>query len=417
MPILFVALLGLVMLVIERVRPGFQVPLTRSYLLRALLLNLIQLGLVRVFALSVDPFLAERSLFRLPLSGAWAALVGYFVLTFVFYFWHRARHEVPWLFRYVHQLHHSPARIDVLQAFYKHPLEILCNTLISGVVLFVLLGLSIEEASWAVALSGVGELIYHWNVRTPYGMGFVFQRPEMHREHHREGVHTHNFSDLPLWDFLFGTLLNPRTFEGRCGFGDAEHDFVGLLLGRRVGAVSHVAAMRRERTGRGWVRRRRTIVLTTFVVLASAQMFGRIFDWEALTGLAAASAASPAPKVFTAHEGLETFSSRVWLELRRPSGSETTDLTSEHGMTLSGPYNRRNVYGALVAYAPLLHHNEKTRPMFEAALKRALCGPEPLLRELVHPRSADPLIAVAIEHVPRPGTRTSLPLRVEVSCD
>jgi len=63
-------------------------------------------------------------------------------------------------------------------------------------------------------------MIYHWNIKTPYWMGFIFQRPEMHLVHHKEGWHHNNYSDLPIWDMLFGTFANPRKFEAKCGFKD-----------------------------------------------------------------------------------------------------------------------------------------------------------------------------------------------------
>jgi sterol desaturase/sphingolipid hydroxylase (fatty acid hydroxylase superfamily) len=53
------------------------------------------------------------------------AILGYFVITFVYYWWHRWRHEVPFLWRWLHQVHHSPARIEIITSFYKHPLEML----------------------------------------------------------------------------------------------------------------------------------------------------------------------------------------------------------------------------------------------------------------------------------------------------
>jgi sterol desaturase/sphingolipid hydroxylase (fatty acid hydroxylase superfamily) len=77
----------------------------------------------------------------------------------------------------------------------------------------------------------LAELFYHWNVRTPYWLGYVFQRPESHCVHHQEGVHSFNYSDLPVWDILFGTFRNPRRFDARCGFGEGEHRLAVMLAG------------------------------------------------------------------------------------------------------------------------------------------------------------------------------------------
>jgi len=42
------------------------------------------------------------------LSDGTGGVIGYLVSTFVFYWWHRWRHEVDWLWRGFHQIHHSP---------------------------------------------------------------------------------------------------------------------------------------------------------------------------------------------------------------------------------------------------------------------------------------------------------------------
>jgi sterol desaturase/sphingolipid hydroxylase (fatty acid hydroxylase superfamily) len=73
-------------------------------------------------------------------------------------------------------------------------------------------------------------------------MGFLFQRPESHLVHHAQGLHDYNYSDLPLWDILFGTFRNPREWNGRCGFGDAnEHRIVEMLLGVDVSHTEEAA--------------------------------------------------------------------------------------------------------------------------------------------------------------------------------
>src|SRR5690606_17003560 len=123
----------------------------------------------------------------------------------VFYWWHRARHDVNFLWLALHQIHHSPARIETITSFYKHPLEIVCNSLIIGFINHVILGVGLEGAAWTLLFSAVGEYFYHMNIATPRWVGLFFQRPEMHRIHHQLGRHYHNFSDIPLWDALFGT--------------------------------------------------------------------------------------------------------------------------------------------------------------------------------------------------------------------
>jgi sterol desaturase/sphingolipid hydroxylase (fatty acid hydroxylase superfamily) len=76
------------------------------------------------------------------------------------------------------------------------------------------------------------ELFYHWNIKTPRWVGYLIQRPESHCIHHQFGLHAFNYSDLPIWDILFGTFKNPTHFEGKCGLGEEnELKVKEMLLG------------------------------------------------------------------------------------------------------------------------------------------------------------------------------------------
>jgi sterol desaturase/sphingolipid hydroxylase (fatty acid hydroxylase superfamily) len=61
-------------------------------------------------------------------------------------------------------------------------------------------------------------IFQHCNVRTPRWLGYLIQRPESHTIHHGRGLHYYNFSDLPVFDLLFGTFRNPREYEMETGY-------------------------------------------------------------------------------------------------------------------------------------------------------------------------------------------------------
>jgi sterol desaturase/sphingolipid hydroxylase (fatty acid hydroxylase superfamily) len=230
----FVVAFAGAMMIAERLRPGRLWPKVAGWWPRALLLNGVQVLSVYVAGLTTDRWLGAHRPWSADALGLWGgAAVGYVVHTFVYYWWHRARHAVPLLWRWVHQVHHSPSRIEVVTSFYKHPVEIVANALVSALIVYVLLGLSPESAALVLMVSGLAELFYHWNVRTPYWLGFLVQRPESHCVHHQRGRHTGNFADLPLWDLLFGTFHNPRRAPRQCGFGaEIEQRLPDLLMGR-----------------------------------------------------------------------------------------------------------------------------------------------------------------------------------------
>jgi len=227
------------MFVIELLAPGRRWPHVTSWWLRAVALNGVQAAMVFIAGMTWDRWLQGVSLWNAEnyFGQTGGAVFGYLVITFIYYWWHRARHEVPFLWRWFHQVHHSPQRLEVITSFYKHPMEIVVNSMLSSTILYVLCGLSIEAAVLAILLTGLAELFYHWNVKTPHWLGYIIQRPESHCVHHQMGWHAQNYSDLPVWDMLFGTFHNPRTFEQACGFSDDRELRLGdMLLGDDVHA-------------------------------------------------------------------------------------------------------------------------------------------------------------------------------------
>ena len=231
-PVIVIAVAA-VMMAFEAARPGRTWPQVSGWWLRAALLNGVEVASVFVAGVAWDRWFVTHRLWsaeRLGVAGG--AIAGYLAITFFYYWWHRWRHELGFLWRWFHQVHHSPQRIEIITSFYKHPFEIFANSVISSAILYLVVGVSPQSASHAVLLTGLAELFYHWNVKTPYWLGFIIQRPESHCIHHQEGVHAHNYADLPLWDMLFGTFRNPRTWEARCGFGPVnEPRLLEMLFG------------------------------------------------------------------------------------------------------------------------------------------------------------------------------------------
>ncbi len=209
--------------VLERVVPGWRLPRVRTWPVRVLAINAVQFGVVIAAGATWERWCQGASLYDLSatLSPVTAGAFAYFIATFVFYWWHRWRHEVDWLWRHFHQIHHSPQRLEVITSFYKHPLEMVVNSIIGAVLVYVVLGLSLEAGAVYTLCTALGEFFYHTNCRTPRWIGFVFQRPEMHRIHHERGMHRDNYGDIVWWDMLFGTWRNPAVWDGACGF-DAE---------------------------------------------------------------------------------------------------------------------------------------------------------------------------------------------------
>ena len=180
-------------------------------------------GFIVTFALSavlpalIVPWLSPIRVLDLSAWGIWAALPALVLTTFFTYWTHRIQHRFDILWRAGHQLHHGVARIDVASSMIFHPID-LAVQFTATVLAASLLGVTAQAAG----IAGVGGffigVFQHWNVRTPQWIGYLIQRPESHCLHHERDVHARNFGDLPVWDMIFGTFLNPKAVDVAVGF-------------------------------------------------------------------------------------------------------------------------------------------------------------------------------------------------------
>ncbi|MGV9010291.1 sterol desaturase family protein [Brevundimonas sp.] len=178
-----------------------------------------------------SPWIEGRSVFGLAgkMDVVSASLLTFMVSSLVAYWWHRAIHRSDRLWRWVHQLHHSPVRIEALTAFYVHPFDALLAALLNAVVAYVILGVDGVAAGLSLTYVTLFNLVAHADLKTPWWLGFLTQRPEMHRVHHERGKHANNYG-LPLWDMMFGTWRNPRSGWIECGFPDDKERLIGQML-------------------------------------------------------------------------------------------------------------------------------------------------------------------------------------------
>jgi sterol desaturase/sphingolipid hydroxylase (fatty acid hydroxylase superfamily) len=218
--------------VCERIFPGRELPESPTWYLRALLLNSCQIAIVVLSGILWSRWLPARPLFHFshPHHSVLEGLMGWFLGTFFFSWWHRARHDSNFLWRVCHQIHHSPARIELLTAFYKHPIEIAADSMLTATILYLILGASVEAGVWYNVFAAFGEYFYHSNIRTPRWVGFFLQRPEHHSIHHQLDLHKFNYGDIALWDQLFGTFREAEDFVLKCGFPDDHEKNLGRML-------------------------------------------------------------------------------------------------------------------------------------------------------------------------------------------
>lgn len=216
--IIILAMLGLLILW-EVIRPGRQQEKAKGWHLRAIVMFVVYFYLSSYLPLFWDSYLGEYQLFDLQTINPYlAALIAVLIFELLVYVWHRAMHQNKLLWRAFHQMHHSAERVDVLGSFYFSPLDMVGFTLLGSLTLVLIIGVSPEAASYFLYVSIFLAAFQHTNIKTPQWLGYIVQRPESHSVHHGTGIHRYNYSDLPLFDLLFGSFKNPKDFVEKTGF-------------------------------------------------------------------------------------------------------------------------------------------------------------------------------------------------------
>lgn len=157
-------------------------------------------------------------------------LAGWLAFSFFYYWLHRFEHRVDFLWRFVHQLHHSAERVDIAGFTYVHPLDIMTQTALMWLVCNPLLGLDPLAAAWIGLYTGITSMVQHLNVPTPRFLVWLMQRPEDHLWHHELGKHDGNFSDWPVWDMIFRTYKSGDSKPAAYSFGHPTWTLLGKIL-------------------------------------------------------------------------------------------------------------------------------------------------------------------------------------------
>lgn len=151
---------------------------------------------------------------------------------FVVYWFHRACHRVPLLWRF-HAVHHTSEHLDWLAAHREHPLDGLFTMACLNLPA-LLLGVRMEVLAGVAVFRGLWSIFVHSNVRLPLGpLRVLLGAPELHHWHHARVETTHNFANLAPWlDWVFGTYHCPEG-EERWPLGIPEawpRSYLRLLL-------------------------------------------------------------------------------------------------------------------------------------------------------------------------------------------
>jgi sterol desaturase/sphingolipid hydroxylase (fatty acid hydroxylase superfamily) len=156
---------------------------------------------------------------RLGLGGLGGALLSILLFDLWMYAWHRANHQIPFLWRF-NRVHHTDPALDCTTALRFHPGEFLLSGL-ANLPVIVALGMTLQTFVVAVIL------FHHSNLVVPEpidrGLRRLMVPPSMHRVHHSEipSETDSNYGTIfSFWDRLFGSLrLREDTQAIRFGIG------------------------------------------------------------------------------------------------------------------------------------------------------------------------------------------------------
>lgn len=168
-----------------------------------------------------------------------SATVAILVYELGIYVWHRTMHRNNLLWKVMHQMHHSAERLDTYGAFFFSPMDMIGFTLLGTVCFSMILGLQPAAVTIMLLVTNFFAIFQHANIKTPVWLGYIIQRPESHAIHHGKGIHAYNYSDLPLYDMLFGTFKNPGEYVPETGFYNGASDrMLDMLMFRDVSEPS-----------------------------------------------------------------------------------------------------------------------------------------------------------------------------------
>lgn len=383
-----IVLILAILMILERIFPDQELKKVDGWWQWVVIINIFQLFAVVLASLTWENWLQNTNYFtsggfhlRNYMSPFWGGVIAYLINQWLFYHWHKARHNVYFLWILFHQFHHSPSRIETITSFYKHPLEIIIDSQIMAILLYSVLGLTSESSIWLSIFSGTGEFIYHMNIKTPKIIGYFFQRPESHRCHHRHmrRLHCPNYSDFPLWDILGGTFENPEHMDDRTGFTpEIETKRIDILLFKDVIFSNHQDILSDFKKFKKVAIRYISYALVIWGTLNSSTF---IAHNTSMKEIGFVTVSSPLPLVFSAYNGIETFATafNVTIKYENGTGANTMFGVEKYNL-LKGAYNRRNIYGAIFSHGPFFDR-ENLIKIRQEILYYAACQPGSIIKE------------------------------------
>lgn len=207
--------------------------------LRNLSLWLVNLGLSLAIVLPLTEWSARTALdWRPAWWSGWAGLaLDLLLLDFLIYWWHRANHRWPPLWRF-HAVHHLDRFLDSTSALRFHFGEVAISALARALVILAV-GFPLVSVLAFETLLLAATIFHHSNLRLPArlerALSWIVVTPSIHWLHHhrvRRDTDSNYATVLSLWDRLFGSRnRGRRSLDMAIGVeGEEEESALRLLV-------------------------------------------------------------------------------------------------------------------------------------------------------------------------------------------
>jgi sterol desaturase/sphingolipid hydroxylase (fatty acid hydroxylase superfamily) len=243
----WIASVAVVLLVLERVFPkarplaaaGLRTVADRAWrVAKNFGLVLLNAGLSPLLVIPISAYAATHAIGWRPdwWSGATGLIIDIIILDCWIYWWHRANHEIQFLWRF-HEVHHLDEFLDASSALRFHFGEVVLSAFVRAAFIW-LLDVPLTSVVVFEACVLTMALFHHSNVNLPDWLERPLSRilvtPAVHWVHHhaiRADTDSNYANICSLWDVVFGSKSRTQRWNEMPIGVERRHDegFVGLL--------------------------------------------------------------------------------------------------------------------------------------------------------------------------------------------
>jgi sterol desaturase/sphingolipid hydroxylase (fatty acid hydroxylase superfamily) len=199
----------------------------------------INAALSPLVVIPISAVAAQWSLdWRPPWLGGMSGLAfDLLLLDFWIYWWHRANHRVPVLWRF-HEVHHLDQFLDVTSAIRFHLGEVMLSAVVRAALVF-LVAIPLSSVLIFETTLVVATMFHHSNLKLPAGverlLSYLIVTPSIHWVHHhalRSDTDSNYSTILSVWDRLFASRsATRRTLDLKIGVErEQDRPFLALIL-------------------------------------------------------------------------------------------------------------------------------------------------------------------------------------------